>query len=171
MDDEYFIILYITDTIPKSPVGHQLPTQAKWNVWIIAINWEEPITTQCAFDVPNFHWTPHGKSKVNISIFRRQTHQRTDLEEIHSIFDQFRHVVSHIEVRIHKKPPTPKNIGEGLKGPQKTFCKEYLFVQYDKNKNVSLLSDPITIIFLPRGTKVLHSLIATSIKEDDCYDA
>ena len=37
--------------------------------------------------------------------------------------------------------------------------------------NVILLSDPITIKSLPEGTKVLHSLIAPSIKEGDCYDA
>ena len=36
--DEYFTIPYITDTIPNSPDGHQLPSQAKRNVWIVAIN-------------------------------------------------------------------------------------------------------------------------------------
>ena len=35
---EDFTILYITDSIPNSPAGHKLPTQAKLNVWIIAIN-------------------------------------------------------------------------------------------------------------------------------------
>ena len=29
LDDEYFTITYITDTIPNSPAGHQLPSQAK----------------------------------------------------------------------------------------------------------------------------------------------
>ena len=38
MDDEYFTIPYITDTIPNSPACHQLTTQVKKNVWIIAIN-------------------------------------------------------------------------------------------------------------------------------------
>ena len=28
MDDDEFIITYILDTIPNSPVGHQLSTQA-----------------------------------------------------------------------------------------------------------------------------------------------
>ena len=80
-------------------------------------------------------------------------------------------MVSHLEVNIPNKPPTPKNIGEGLKGPQRKFYKEALFVKYDKNKNVSLISDPIPIKSLPEGTKVLHSLIDTSIKKGDCYDA
>ena len=40
LDDEYFTIPYFTDTIPNSPVRRQRPTQAKLNVWIIAINRE-----------------------------------------------------------------------------------------------------------------------------------
>ena len=40
LDDEYFTISYVTNTIPNSPAGHQLPTQAKENVWIISINGE-----------------------------------------------------------------------------------------------------------------------------------
>ena len=35
---EDFTIPYITDTIPNSPSGHKLPSQANRNVWIIAIN-------------------------------------------------------------------------------------------------------------------------------------
>ena len=43
--------------------------------------------------------------------------------------------------------------------------------QYDKNRNVSLLLDPISIKYLPEVTKVLRSLIVPSIKEGDCSDA
>ena len=38
MNDEYFKTPYVTDTIPNSPPSNQLPSQAKINVWIIAIN-------------------------------------------------------------------------------------------------------------------------------------
>ena len=38
LDDEDFTISYITDTIPNLPAGHQLPSQAKIDVWIIATN-------------------------------------------------------------------------------------------------------------------------------------
>ena len=100
------------------------------------------------------------KSKVNISICRRKSYQRTYIENICSIFDQARPVVSHLEVHLLKKPPTPKNISEGLKGPQRQFWKESLFVKYDKNKNVSLLSDPIPIKSFPEGKKSsIHSLL------------
>ena len=80
-------------------------------------------------------------------------------------------MVSHLEVCLPKKPPTANNIGDALGGPQKQFWKEAFFVQYDKNKNVSLLSAPTPIKSLPEGTKVLCSLIAPSIKEGDCSDA
>ena len=88
-------------------------------MWIVAINGEEPITAQGALDEINSHQTPRGKSKVNISLFRRKIYQRTDLEEICSIFDQVRPVVLHIEAHLTKKPLTPRNIGEGLKGDQR----------------------------------------------------
>ena len=38
LDDEYFTIPYITDTIPNSPASHQLSSQVKINVWILSIN-------------------------------------------------------------------------------------------------------------------------------------
>ena len=38
LDDEDFTIPYITDTIPNFPADHQLPSQAKRNVSIVAIN-------------------------------------------------------------------------------------------------------------------------------------
>ena len=40
LDDKDFTIPYITDNIPNLPAGHQLPSQAKINVWIININGE-----------------------------------------------------------------------------------------------------------------------------------
>ena len=153
--------------IGSSPAGHQLPSQAKRNVWIVDINGEEPITAQGVLDELNRHQNLRGKSKIKISLFRRKSYQRTDLDKIRSRFDQVRPVVSHLEVRLPKKPPTPNNICDDLGGSQRKFWKEALFFQYDKNKNVSLLSAPIPIKSLPIGTKVLRSLIAPSIKEGD----
>ena len=44
-------------------------------------------------------------------------------------------------------------------------------MKYDKNKNVRLILDPITIKYLPELTKVLRSLINPIINECDCSDA
>ena len=66
LDDEDFTIPYITDTIPNSPAGHQLPSQAKRNVWIVAINGEEPSTAEGVLDKLNSYQTTRGKSKINI---------------------------------------------------------------------------------------------------------
>ena len=140
-------------------------------MWIVAINGEEPITAQGVLDELNCHQTQQGKSKIKISLCIKKSYQRTDREEILSKFDQVRPVVSHIEVCLPKKPPTPKNIGEYFGGTQKQLWKEALFVQYEKNKNVSLLSSPTPIKSIPEGKKILCSLIATNIKECDCSDA
>ena len=66
----------------------------------------------------------------------------TDLEEIRSRFDQVIPVVSHLEVRLPKKPLIPKNIGDSLGGPQRQLWKESLCVQYEKNKVLALSKLP-----------------------------
>ena len=53
LDDENFTIPYITETTPNSPAGHQLPSQAKRNLWIVDINGENPITSQGVLDELN----------------------------------------------------------------------------------------------------------------------
>ena len=78
-------------------------------------------------------------------------------------------MVSHIEVCLPDKHPTPKNIGECLKGPQRQLCKEALFMQYGKNKKFSIISDPIPIKYLRDGEKFLRSLITPRIKKGDNY--
>ena len=79
-------------------------------------------------------------------------------------------MVSHLEVFLPEKPPTPRKIGEGLKGPQRKLWKEPLFVQYEKKK--------ISAFFwiLPQSNtsmmkKFLCSLIAYSTKEYECSGA
>ena len=134
LDCEYFTIPYVIDKIPNLPAGHQLLTQAKKNVWIISINVEDSITTQCAFDELQSHQTWCGKYKVNIGLFRRKRYQRTDLEYIWSIFDQVRLVISHIEVCLPYKPLTPKNIDGYLKGTQRKFQKNIYLCNMKKTK-------------------------------------
>ena len=77
--DDGFTILYITDTIPNSPDGRQLPSQAKRNVWILDINVEEPIIAQCVLDELNLHQTPMVKSKIKISLCRSKSYQRINI--------------------------------------------------------------------------------------------
>ena len=88
-------------------------------MWIVSINGEEPITAQGVLDELNCHQNPRGESKINIGLLRSKRYQRIELEDICSRFDQVIPVVSHIESRLPKKPPTPKTIGEGLGGLQR----------------------------------------------------
>ena len=53
-----------------------------------------------------------------------KSYHRTDIEDIPSIFDQFRHMVSNLECNLQEKLLTPKNIGEALKDPLKQLCKK-----------------------------------------------
>ena len=121
LDDEYFTMTYVIDTIPNSLAGHQLPTQANKKIWVVAINREDTITAEGMLDELQIYHTRHVKSKVNISLCIRNNHQRIYLKEIRSIFDQIRPMVSYIEVLFSEKPPNPKNIVESIKGPQRQF--------------------------------------------------
>ena len=69
-------------------------------------------------DELNHHQTPRGEYNIKMSLYRRNSYQRTDIEEISSIFYQVISVGSHHEVCLQNKPPTTNNIGESLKGPQ-----------------------------------------------------
>ena len=66
LDDEDIIIPYITDTIPNSPVGHQLPSQAKLDVWIITINGKETISDQGSLDELNHHKNPRRNPRSGL---------------------------------------------------------------------------------------------------------
>ena len=111
-------------------------------MWIAAINREETIKAQGVLDELNRHQTPRGKSKINISLCRRKSFQRTDIEEIRSRFDQFRPVVSNLEVCLPKKLSTPNNIGDALGGPQRQFCKESVFFHMTILKMLALSQLP-----------------------------
>ena len=102
---------------------------------------------------------------------KEERYQRIYIEETWSIFDQYRSVISHPEVRLTNKPLIKKNIGEALKVPQRQLWQEDLFLKYYKNKNISLTWYLIPIKYLPDGTKVLHSVIAQIIKEGYYSDA
>ena len=103
-------------------------------MWIIAINGEGIIAAQGALGEFNCHQTTRGKPKINISLCRINIYQRTYLEEICYRFYQVRPVVLHLEGHLPKKPLTPKNIGEVIKGTHQQLWKEALFVKYDKKK-------------------------------------
>ena len=51
-------------------------------------------------------------------------------------------MVSHLEICLPDKPPTPKYIDEGLKGHQRQYYKEASFVQYDTPGSLVLQQYP-----------------------------
>ena len=72
MDDKDFTIPYVTDKIPNSLAGSQLTTQARKNVWMVAINGEDTITAQVALDELDCHQNPRGKCKFGFILSRRK---------------------------------------------------------------------------------------------------
>ena len=137
-------------------------------MWIISINGEDPVTSQGALNKLQRHQTQLGKTNLKVSIFIRKSYKRKNIEDIRSIFDQVRPVVSHLEVIQPWKPLTPNNIVEAIKDPKREYWKEALFVQYEKNKNFSLILYPIPITSPPPLMEQMysvHSMIQVSRKD------
>ena len=59
MDYDEFIITNIIDTIANYPPGHQILTQAKKNVCIIAINGDKTVITKGLIDEIKRYHTQH----------------------------------------------------------------------------------------------------------------
>ena len=93
MDDDDSNIIYVVDMLPNSPVGCQLPSQAKKNVWIMNFGGEEPIKEKVALEYIKRHQSNKVNSKFNIIICKIKYFQCTDLKELRSGFDQIIPVV------------------------------------------------------------------------------
>ena len=114
MDDDDLNITYILYNIPNYPSVHQLPSQANNNLYVLKMDGEEPITAKCAPEDIRLHQNNKWKLNFWILIFEWKCSQRTNLEDIGSLFHQIRPIVSHLEVRLPQKPKFPKNIGDAL---------------------------------------------------------
>ena len=122
---------------------------------IIVINGEETIIYQGTLDDLNHHQTPCGKIQGQYQYINKEELPKEISLRHFPRFDQVRPVISHLEVRPPDKPITTNNIDEYLKNHQRQLFKGVLFLQYYKNKNVSLLLDTIPIKYLPEGSKSL----------------
>jgi len=78
-----------------------------------------------------------------------------------SMNQQVRHIVNS-----SAKPPLGKSFFENIKQPRyKKEWKEAAFKAYDKMQKLAIYSRPIPFQDLPKGVKVLNSVLATKIKQ------
>ena len=155
-DDDNINITYIVATVPNYPSDHQIPSHKNKSVWILGIYGQELITAKGALGDIKLHQPNKGKSKVNISIFKIECFQRIKLEYLRPSFDQTRPVVSYLEFCIAQKRIVPKNIGDDIKVTQYQLWEVDLFVQYDNNKNINIISSTFTIKYLTKGANILR---------------
>ena len=95
-------------------------------------------------DELNLHQNPRGKSKIKINLRRRKIYQIKYLKDI-------------INPKYYLEEYF--NIAQS-KYPQRKLWKESLFVQYEKNQDIRLLSATISIKSIPEGKKSsVYSLI------------
>ena len=170
MDDEYFTITYVIDAIPNSPDGRQPSTQSKKNLWIISINEEYPITSQVTIDEPQLS---ESTWKIKVQYWSMQKKELPadrywrDLVYIWPIqtccftyWSSFRRETSHPQEHWWISKMSSDKIMERI-----FICKIW------QEKTISLILDPVPIIYLCDVTTFLCSLISPSINEIDCYVA
>ena len=68
MNNYDLTIPHILDTIPNSPSGNQLPSQAKNNLWILEIDIGDPIISKGELEEIKQYQTYKGKYKVRVRL-------------------------------------------------------------------------------------------------------
>eukprot|EP00978_Attheya_sp_CCMP212_P001989 scaffold4105_cov47-Attheya_sp.AAC.2 len=166
-DDQEYHIPFLDRVYVDSLWFNELPlSSAQRNVWIVAINNEEPIMGTSFIFYLHHLQDPVKVCQATLILARRTCHTMTNFQELWSQFDQMRPVISHL-ASFPKCRMTYANIGECLKSAERTCWKEALFAQYDKNAEANLFTKPIPVKNLPSDTKILRSIINPNVKPTD----
>eukprot|EP00978_Attheya_sp_CCMP212_P001981 scaffold4085_cov33-Attheya_sp.AAC.2 len=136
-DDQEYHIPFIDQVYVDSPWFNELPPSAQRNMWIVAINDEEPIMGTSFIDYLHHLQDPVEICHATLILARRTSHTSTNFQELQSQFDQMRPVISHL-ASFPKCPTKYTNIGECLKSAERLCRKEALYAQYDKNDEANL---------------------------------
>jgi hypothetical protein len=168
-DDQEYHIPFLDRVYVDSPWFHEIPPSARRNMWIVSIDEEEPIMGTSFIDYLHHIQDPVEVRTATLILARRTSHTMTNFQELRASFDQMRPVISHL-ASFRKRPTTYTNIGDCLKSSENVQWKEALFGQYDKNADANLFTKPIPVSTLPKGTKILRSIISPNIKTTDVPD-
>lgn len=189
-DDKIFNMPILCKLRNRHPWRNHLPTEYLNNVWILAIDNEEPITASGAIDTLNFLRKNHRTTCI-IQFHKRQTYSGTLLNDCRSLFDQFERPR---QDKIFKSSPSspaimnndtiftpetnyivdsatpipkPQFYTDTLRGPFAQLWKEATFEHYDQNASVSLCSIPFDSKDLSPDTKIYRPVLVPQVKTND----
>jgi hypothetical protein len=108
----------------------------------------------------------NGRRTINISLLpASEDTPASDYELYRNYHEGMNHAVRHIVCSTHK-PPIGKSFFNNIKVQEYSKnWKETAFKAYDKMQRKYIYSRPIPFQDLPRGIKVLNSVLATKIKQ------
>jgi hypothetical protein len=125
-DDQEYHIPFLDRVYVDSPWFNEIPPSARRNMWIVAINDEEPIMGTSFIDYLHHLQDPVEVRFATLILARRTCNTMTNFQELRSQFDQMRPVISHL-ASFPKRPTKYSNIGECLKSAERSCWKEALF--------------------------------------------
>ena len=174
-DDKSFNLPILNKLPQRHPWRHFLPTEHLRDVWILAINDEEPLTAVGTLETLNFIQR-NNRTECMAQLHKRETCNGTLLNEYRSLFDQFGRpnpskilqitkpsaimhnnkiftLESHCIVDSAAPVLTPRYYADTLKSAHYYFWKEAAFEHHDQNAAVSLCSIPFALEDLLKTAK------------------
>jgi hypothetical protein len=152
----------LVDMVQDSPLLAYIPLfYIRKKHFVESINGSEPITPDDVIRKLGSLQTS-GERTIKLSLLPADENSpATNYELYRNYMDNMNHQVRSI-IASPTKPPLGKSFYENIKDPlYKRYWKEAAFKAYDKMQKLYIYSRPIPFQDLPKGIKVLNSVIAT----------
>jgi hypothetical protein len=141
--DETYHLPYLVSIGQDTIFGRAFPAQFFWNVYILAVEDQYPVTVEDVLAVINSKQSANAVVSIEMWIVKRNTNVRTDLEEQQMMYDQVRVVPIYLPslsepvacraVASLQKPECPDHIGQMMKRPFKADFKGRHFDNLQQN--------------------------------------
>ena len=154
----------IVDVHPLSPLRPYIPSKCFRNHYVVSIDNIEPISADGTDELIRNLQIRKKTNQVNLVLHPTDKYSMSNYESYRAHHDGIT-VLRHNHIAACKEMPTvPKSIFAALDGPDRDIWMEALFHQYDKNQAVQLYAAPVPIESVPKGIKIIPSIIACSVK-------
>ena len=164
--DSSYGLPIIKSVSPTSSFYQHLPASFRRNIWITAVEDDEPISPKAVYDAVNRHVTSNHPV-LSIIICKRTPSMRSELVSLRAQFDQLQtiHKESSYAVSLSTRPDTPKSITDINKSNLKIEWKKSLFENYTKNAKACCFTAPFPREHAPANIPILKSIMAFQVKD------
>ena len=184
---EYNNLSFITRIDRDSMIWSQIPGNLRSNIWILAINEEEPISISAVISTLMLIRQTESNTSCKLTISKRKVTSKTSYESIRSMFHQIRFKTNTIttqESDIHdviipvssrvlqttEKPKAPDHVGQLLNSKLRTEWLDSIFDNYEKMITTGTWDRPILRTSVPENKLILRPRLVFKTKTTDHKD-